>query len=159
MKKSNREYRKPNTELMNLTFKETTFGSEEHKETIQLRDKILRFPLGMKLLEEDLAKEDKDIHLAVYSKDQLIACLVLHITGEHKIKMRQVAVDDEWQGKGIGYKMVLESERTSRERGMKLMYCHARDVARKFYEKLGYKVIGEHFFEVGIKHWFMQKEL
>ena len=144
---------------MKLRFKEVLFGSEEQKETIKLRDKILRFPLGMKLLEKDLAKEDKDIHLAVYSGETLVACLILQITGEHKIKMRQVAVDDAWQRKGVGYKMVLESERISREKGMKVMYCHARDVARPFYEKLAYHIVGEHFFEVGIKHWFMEKAL
>ncbi|HRF26714.1 MAG TPA: GNAT family N-acetyltransferase [Ferruginibacter sp.] len=36
---------------------------------------------------------------------------------------------------------------------------HARDSAVGFYEKLGYKVIGEGFMEVNLPHHLMVKEL
>jgi predicted GNAT family N-acyltransferase len=36
---------------------------------------------------------------------------------------------------------------------------HARDTVLSFYEKCGYQISGEQFFEVGIAHHKMQKEV
>nr|MBP8249907.1 GNAT family N-acetyltransferase [Chitinophagales bacterium] len=44
-------------------------------------------------------------------------------------------------------------------KGFTLMYCHARDTAIPFYEKLGYSRVGEEFEEVTIPHWEMGKSL
>ncbi len=144
---------------MNLTFKVVDFDSKEQKATIELRDKILRKPLDMQFTAEQLAAEKDDIHLATYLDGELVACLVLmHYTDSH-LKMRQVAVDDTQQRKGIGQLMVLESERIGKAKGYQYMFCHARDVAAPFYKKLDYYILGDSFEEVGIKHWKMEKVL
>ena len=36
---------------------------------------------------------------------------------------------------------------------------HARETAVGFYEKLGYKVVGDKFTEVTIPHYVMEKKL
>jgi predicted GNAT family N-acyltransferase len=51
------------------------------------------------------------------------------------------------------------SERVAIERGALRMTLHARQTAVPFYERLGYRVVGEPFIEVGIPHRAMEKSL
>jgi len=73
--------------------------------------------------------------------------------------MRQVAVTDQWQSKGLGRRMVRYAERFARDRGFKLMFCHAREDVVPFYTHLGYTLSGDPFVEIGIKHQRMEKGL
>ena len=68
-------------------------------------------------------------------------------------------MDTPYQRKGVGKAMVLFAEQLARERGFQLMYCHAREVAKQFYESLQWKQEGEQFIEVGIPHYRMNKDL
>jgi GNAT superfamily N-acetyltransferase len=79
--------------------------------------------------------------------------------GDGTIKMRQVAVDDRHQSQGLGKSLVKYADDYARENGYRLIHCHARDTAKEFYLKQGYKVEGDEFTEVGIKHYYMEKEL
>ena len=139
-----------------LDFQIVPFGSQEHLETIALRDAILRKPLGLKFTKEYLEAEKDDWHLAAYKNDELVGCMVLHLYDEHRLKMRQVAVAEKFQRQGIGKEMVKESHEIAVEHGFSIMFCHARDVAKDFYKKLNYEIIGDSFEEVGLKHWKMQ---
>lgn len=142
-----------------LKIRTVRHGTPEYWETIQLRRRILRTPLGLDFDPEDLAKETRDLHIAAFSLAQLVGCLVLTPVSEEAIKMRQVAVDDQIQGKGIGTEIVLHSERVARERGYKQMVLSARDTAVPFYERLNYAKEGDMFEEVTIPHFMMSKSL
>jgi ribosomal protein S18 acetylase RimI-like enzyme len=73
--------------------------------------------------------------------------------------MRQVAVAPGMQGQGIGRKLVEYAEEFARDGGFDLMLLHARETAVPFYEKLGYRRLGQRFEEVTLPHWAMVKEL
>ncbi len=75
------------------------------------------------------------------------------------IKLRQMAVENSQQGKGIGATMMNFAENVARDRGYKVMAMHARKTATGFYEKLGYRVEGDEFQEVTIPHYLMKKKL
>lgn len=134
------------------------FGSKTQVESVALRDKILRKPLGLKFSQEELAAEDDCLHIVAMEEELLLACLVLKQKGD-KMKMRQVAVDEGLQKKGIGTKMIAFSEQAAIERDCKLMHCNARDIAVPFYLRMGYEIVGPMFQEVGIDHFYMEKEL
>lgn len=134
-------------------------GSSEYWDTVALRDRVLRKPLGLEFTQQELLAEDGQWHLALFAGDQVMACLVLVPLDGGEVKMRQVAVDPDAQGQGLGRRLVEGSERLSRERGFGLMTLHARETAIPFYERLGYAVVGEPFTEVGIPHRKMKKEL
>jgi predicted GNAT family N-acyltransferase len=131
----------------------------EYLLSLILRYKILRIPLGLTFSAEDLAKDKNDIHIGAFEDDRLLASLILTDTGDSSIKMRQVAVEDNLQGMGIGSELVQYADTYARENGYRLIHCNARDTAKAFYLKHGYKVIGDEFTEVGIKHCYMEKEL
>jgi len=68
-------------------------------------------------------------------------------------KLMQMAVDPQRQGEGIGRMLVAAVEaRAFGELGITRLYCHARDVAVGFYQRLGWRVEGDEFTEVGVPH-------
>ena len=139
---------------------EIDFATPEYDETVSLRDKILRKPLNMVFSAEDLAKEYDDIHLATYDDAWILrGCLVLTPKPDKVMKMRQVAVDSDVQGKGYGRALVEKSEVVARLKGYERMELSARDTAVPFYEKLGYHTEGGMFIEVSIEHYKMAKKL
>lgn len=145
---------------MNVKIHITEFGTPEFDEILQLRNEILRVPLGLQFFVKDISKEYDEFHLAARDESyQLLGYLSLKQTGEKKVKMRQVVVADKLQGKGIGKKMVEYSEIFARMKGHNFMELHARRYAVPFYLKLGYKKVGKIFYEVNIPHYKMIKPL
>ena len=110
------------------------YGSQEYDAEVKLRDKILRKPLGLEFMAEMLANEIIDVHIGAFQDERLVGCLVLtkFNEAEQSVKMRQVAVEDNMQGKGVGKVLVECAEREARERGYHLMWCNARDIAIPF---------------------------
>ncbi len=143
----------------NYQIKIATHGSDLYDQTVILRDRILRKPLNMVFTEEQLAAEKDQIHIACFEGDELVGCMILVPTEDHSMKMRQVAVDNEKQSKGVGRFMSEFIETYAQARGVKRIYCNARDTAVPFYHKMGYQSFGEPFIEVGIPHTKMEKLL
>lgn len=143
-----------------MTILEIDFATPEYDQTVQLRDKILRKPLGLAFSAEQLAEEFSDFHLAAFTNDWVLrGCLVLTPKGDKTLKMRQVAVDEAVQKLGIGRQLVAASEALARRNGFDVMELNARDTAVPFYKKLDYTIVGEQFEEVGIAHFKMVKNL
>ena len=147
--------------MANFEFREIAHLSPEYQATVELRDRLLRAPLGLKFTDAELAAECADIHIGEFDPDgHLLACLVLSPEStDTSIRMRQVAVDSELHGQGIGSQLVRHAETIAAGRGFDLITLHARREVTEFYSKLGYTQIGEPFTEVGIPHITMQKAL
>jgi N-acetylglutamate synthase-like GNAT family acetyltransferase len=144
---------------MSITTEEVPYGSEKYKELLKLRYEVLRKPLGTELTDKDTALDDKEFHLAAVEGQTIAGCVLLRPLSPDLIKLRQMAVSDHYQGKGIGAKLVTYAEEVAAERGFKVMEMHAREFARGFYEKLGYVTEGEHFIEATVSTIKMHKSL
>jgi len=144
---------------MRIEIKEIKFDSPEYRDEVELRDKILRKPLGLSFTEEQLKAEIEEYHLGAYLSGKLIGCLLFKPLDNKTVKMRQVAVDETIQGKGVGKKLVEFSEKFAFEKGYLEIILNARDTAVPFYLKSGYEVVGEMFIEVTIPHYKMRKLL
>jgi ribosomal protein S18 acetylase RimI-like enzyme len=58
--------------------------------------------------------------------------------------LRLLAVDDRWQGRGVGQALLGELERRHLAEGGILLLCEASNAAgTRFYERLGYRPVGE----------------
>lgn len=143
-----------------MDIREIDFATPEFDEAVQLRYEILRKPLGLEYTPEQLAEEYNQFHLAAFAPTgQLMAYLNLTPVDDQTIKMRQVAVASERQGKGIGQALVAYAENFAKQRHFKTMVLHARESACPFYLKLDYETVGKRFEEVTIPHFKMQKHL
>jgi predicted GNAT family N-acyltransferase len=134
-------------------------NSPEYDKMVALRYEILRKPLGLEFTKDELAKECNDILIGAFDDDRLLACCMLTAVSADTCRLRQMAVHNSLQGKGIGATMMNFAENVARDRGFKTLTMHARKTAVGFYEKLGYRIHGEEFEEVTIPHFEMRKKL
>jgi len=134
-------------------------GSPEYRQMVQLRDDILRKPLGLHFTEEELEKEKDNLLVAAYEDDHMLGCCMLVEEDPETVRLRQMAVINDLQGKGIGSALMTFAENLARDRGYKRITMHARKNAIGFYEKMGYKQIGDEFEEITIPHYVMEKQL
>lgn len=133
---------------------------EIYKQVYDLRETVLRQPIGLSLKDEDLSGDKLDTILAAEEGGNIIGCVMLHPTDKSdSIKLRQMAVYDHWQGKGIGKQLVLAAEKWVVDNKIAKIVLHARTTATGFYEGLGYVVKTGIFTEVGIPHVVMEKML
>ncbi len=136
------------------------FATPEYDAAVSLRYDVLRRPLGLDFTLEQLAAEYDQLHLAAFDeRGELIGYLNLSPVDVRQVKMRQVAVAERWQGRGVGQALVAASETLARQLGFAHMVLHARELAVPFYKKLHYEQVGERFEEVTIPHWRMEKAL
>lgn len=134
--------------------------SPQYWETVELRYQILRVPLNLDFTYGELREESDSTHLALQSADnQIVACLVMKPLSKTEIKMRQVAVAENYQRQGIGNQLVSFSEEYAKKEGFTIISLHARDTAIPFYLKANYQIVGEKFEEVNIPHFKMIKHL
>jgi GNAT superfamily N-acetyltransferase len=68
-----------------------------------------------------------------------------------------MAVDPSMQGTGVGRLVLAEGMNAARESGSSLLWANARTSALGFYERMGWKVIGEEFIatDSGLPHYPM----
>jgi predicted GNAT family N-acyltransferase len=134
-------------------------GTEDYKKMVELRYNILRKPLGLDFTDDELEKEKDEMLIGAYEDDEMLGCCMLTKVGPQTVRLRQMAVKPGLQGKGIGRVLMQFAENLARDRGNAKMTMHARKTATGFYEKQGYKIVGEEFDEVTIPHYIMEKEL
>ncbi len=134
------------------------FRGAHFSEWLDLRNEVLRAPLGLDLADENLEVEASQHHLVGFDDGRLVGGLILAPAGE-SMKMRQVAVAPFYQRQGLGKRLVHYSEDFARARGVQCITLHARDSAVSFYEGLGYSIEGDPFEEIGIPHRAMRKRL
>ncbi|MEM7383831.1 MAG: GNAT family N-acetyltransferase, partial [Verrucomicrobiota bacterium] len=119
-------------------FRRIAFASPEYEQALDLRNRLLRIPLGLTCEAEDLEAEASHLHLAGFVKNRLIATLQLAPDDQPGfLKMRQVAVEDPLQGQGIGRHLIIFAENEARTHGATTLILNAREPVVPFYESLG----------------------
>lgn len=71
-----------------------------------------------------------------------------------------MAILKNFQGKGLGQKILSFGENLLKEKNTRIIWCNAREVATKFYKKNGYQISGDPFpiGDIGL-HYLMFKLL
>ena len=134
-------------------------GTSEYRQMVKLRDEVLRKPLGLGFTEQELEDEKDNMFIGAYDDDQILGCCMLVEENPGTVRLRQMAVLNDLQGKGIGRALMNFAENLARDRGYKIMSMHARKNVVGFYEKMGYKISSGEFIEVTIPHYVMEKKL
>jgi predicted GNAT family N-acyltransferase len=130
-----------------------------YKQVLELRQRILRAPLGLNIMDEDLSVEEEQIIFIHEEEGVVKGCVLLQQYDALTFKLRQMAVDTSEQKKGIGAALVNAADLYAVQVGKHSIILHARAEAIPFYEKLGYEIVGDEFMEVGIPHFKMEKVL
>ena len=127
----------------------THVGGPHYEETVRLRQRVLRDPLGMVL---DTSGDARRTFFVALEEGRVVGTVALE-----ENRLRAMAVDGA--SRGVGRVLVARLEEEARARGITRIFLHARVTARGFYAKLGYTEEGELFTEVTIPHIAMWKSL
>ncbi|NTW67697.1 MAG: GNAT family N-acetyltransferase [Nitrospirae bacterium] len=142
-----------------ITYRQISTHDREYAVEKELRNRVLRKPLGLMLSEQDLQGEDEQAHLvAMDGTGTVVGCVLIAFT-EKGAKIRQIAIEERYRGRGIGTKLMKGAEQIVRDRDLGAVTLHARQTARRFFEKLGYAAVSDVFIEVTIPHVKMEKIL
>lgn len=143
-----------------LEFKVIEHNSKDYWDTVHLRELVLRQPLGMRFSAEELELENHSYHIACYDESHKIIGTAMFVPlSETKLKMRQVVVSEDWQGRGIGKELIEFAENFAQSKGYTLIEANVRQTAMGFYESMDYIKQGKEFSEVGIPHMKVEKRL
>jgi N-acetylglutamate synthase-like GNAT family acetyltransferase len=142
-----------------MPIRQIDHGTKEYHQMVDLRLEILRKPLNLRFTKEELENEKEDILIGAFEEDKILGCCLLTRIDDNSVRLRQMAVQNNLQGKGIGASMLNYAENIARDHGFKNMVMHARKPVIGFYEKLGYKVTSGEFEEITIPHHVMEKAL
>jgi len=134
-------------------------GTPEYQLMVRLRDDILRKPIGLSFTPEELEKEKGNLLIGAFEEEQILGCCMLVREDSAKVRLRQMAVLNDLQGKGIGRAMILFAENLARDQGYRILNMHARKPVIGFFEKMGYQVVSEEFLEINLPHVEMEKAL
>jgi N-acetylglutamate synthase-like GNAT family acetyltransferase len=127
----------------------THVGGPHYEDTVRLRQRVLRDPLGLVL---DASGDGARTFFVAVEDGVVVGTVALEGN-----RLRAMAV--EGQTRGVGRLLVALLEEEARARGIPRIELHARITARGFYAKLGYTEHGDEFTEVTLPHIAMAKDL
>ncbi len=121
------------------------------EETLPLRSAVLRDgkPFDQCRFAED--GQRGSFHLGYFDDEQLVGVASFYEIGfdnidEPGIQLRGMAVDNHYQGKGIGKALVQFAEqKIESNQSITHIWCNARKIAYKFYESQGFGFVSEEF--------------
>lgn len=142
-----------------MALKIIDYGTPEYQLMVKMRDEILRKPLGLKFSEAELEQEKDNLFIGAFEDDQMLGCCMIVENDPDQAQLRQMAVLNNLQGKGIGRALILFAENLARDHGYSTMYMHARKNTVPFFEKMGYIITSDEFIKLTIPHFEMKKEL
>lgn len=127
---------------------------------IDLRYVVLRKPWNKprETATDDL--ELSSINAYIEQDKEVIACGRLQDNGNGLGQIRYMAVNPNYQGKGLGKLIVAKLEEEAKRIGLKTIELQARENALEFYKSQGY-IVKEISFKLWdiIQHYLMIKEL
>lgn len=142
-----------------ISLTEAPFGSSLYAQCLALREALLRKPLGLSVTGDELADDARRRHFCALADGAVIGSVSLKPLGAHTLHLKQMAVAADWQGQGIGARLLAHAEAWARSQKHGVIILNARLGAEGFYAKHGYALQGEPFEENTIPHVRMTKRL
>jgi predicted GNAT family N-acyltransferase len=139
-----------------MVVKQILYNSNEYWKIVQIREIVLRLPLGLRFSLAEIQNESEELIFGILVNNQWIGSCQYQILN-NEAKMRQVAILDAYKRNGYGKQLVLATMEILKQKGIQKIYCHARASAVPFYENLGFQIVSDPFIEVNIPHFKMQK--
>lgn len=140
-------------------FVKTAREPQELEQAFAIRRKVFieeqNVPEEMELDEWD----GQATHFLAFEENEPIGTCRLRFLDPQTGKAERVAVLRTKRNTGAGKKLMQALELHASEKGAHTIVLNAQIQVVPFYEKLGYQATGAPFFEAGIKHIPMKKEL
>ena len=110
------------------TIKSIAYGSKEYMETLALRNKVMRIPLGLDIYQEDMSAEASSVLIGYFEDEKLIGVGVMSNDGDI-YKIEYLCVDSDIQSHGVGGKLLEQLEKTAaKQLGKKIIRKTANEI-------------------------------
>jgi ribosomal protein S18 acetylase RimI-like enzyme len=125
----------------------------------ELRWRILRAPWQQPRGSEKDAIEQNCHHVIACTDDgDIVGVGRVQFNSSDEAQIRYMAVEPEYEGRGIGRRIVTALETIAFENARRLMVLDAREPALGFYQRLGYEVTEKSYLLFDcIQHYRMEK--
>ncbi len=132
-------------------------GTADIREALALRIEVFCDEQGYSL-EEELDDLDRIArHLLLLGDDGPMATGRLYADGQGRAQLGRIAVRKAFRGRGLGTAVIREMEREAARRGYTTVCLSAQCRAAGFYEKQGYRPVGEPYMDGHVPHILMEK--
>lgn len=133
---------------------------KEFEDMFDLRWRLLRKPWNQPKGSEKDDRENDSVNFIAVLDNKIIGTIRFQINENNEGQLRYLAVDDEYQRRGIATKLIREAESFAISKGISSLSLNGRKTAVKLFEKLGYKILKEgHTLFGEIEHFVMWKKL
>lgn len=97
-------------------------------------------------------------HYGAFVADQLVCVASIYING-NDARLRKFATVEQYQGQGIGTKVIQHVLDSLRNRDVDYFWCDARTTAIGFYRRFGLQTEGEEFHKSNVGYFKMSLSL
>ena len=135
-------------------------------QTHDLRRRVLRSHLPGAPVANPEDELPTTVHLGVVGDDGVVVGSATlfpeptpHRPGWRAVRLRGMAVDPSWQGRGVGTLLLAALVRRAADDGYEVVWANGRDAALGFYRRHGWEVVGEGFVSIGLPHHVVLRDL
>ncbi|MGT2906799.1 GNAT family N-acetyltransferase [Streptococcus dentiloxodontae] len=135
--------------------------SQTYLDAVSIRNQVFVIGQGVPHSIEVDSDEAHCIHFVLYDDNGKAAatCRLLPNSDQTTVTLQRMAVLGDYQGQGLGRKVLQAAEDFAKEQGFQKISLHAQISAYNFYTRNNYQKIGEVFEEAGIQHITVEKYL
>ena len=134
---------------------ELTHFSPLESSILQIRFEVFVAEQGVDPSLEVDGRDPECVHAIAYAEDKPIGTGRLLPDGH----IGRMAVLKEYRSKGVGQKILLKLVEAARKRGWKKVELSSQIQAVPFYERFGFRRLGDVYIEAGIEHVDMRLDL
>jgi predicted GNAT family N-acyltransferase len=143
-----------------VLFIKTCLLADEHQAIHRIRAAVFQDEQGISSSLEWDGLDEQCIHLVAKLDDEYVGVGRLREIKEAKtLKLERLAVLSSYRQQGVGSEIVYTALAYSKAQRYRHMIIHAQVSTVEFYERLGFKRIGETFYEADIEHLKMEQDL
>lgn len=94
------------------------YGTKEYEDTLALRNKVMRVPLGLDIYQEDFSCEKNAIIIGMFDEQNLVGVGVMSY--DHtSYKVEYLCVDSDIQSHGLGGRLLEQLESIARKKAQR----------------------------------------
>lgn len=133
------------------------FYNQLHEDAKMIRQKVFVEEQGFENEFDDI--DESAYHLVIYQNDKAIATGRMYEQDQATMILGRIATIKECRKIGLGSKIVFTLENEAKRLGYLTTQLSAQQRAQGFYEKLGYQIEGDVYYDEWCPHVTMKKIL
>lgn len=141
-----------------MTEARIALSEQELKDVYRVRREVFIDEQGVPEEVEVDDLEDQSVHFIAYEDTTPVGAGRFRMA-EKDAKAERVCVLRSHRKKGIGALLMSEMEKTAKEKGLMKVKLNAQVHAEAFYLGIGYKTVSDTFYDAGILHVSMEKDV